>query len=177
VKNIKKTSLKISNLERNTEGIAMQIDSALTLLIHELGLTINLSDLKLDDEGGCAIRLDKKLVINLQCHAIEQELWFYADMGPPATSAQAYKDLLRSNLFWAATNGATFSLSGDDPHHTIITLPVYWPGLDGTALCERLETFVNTVEKWSQYVQEGDVSDEAQTTQPDPAMDALMSRA
>ena len=97
----------------------MLIDPALHQLINEFGQTMRLSDLKLDNDGGCAVRLDKKLVVNLQCREVERELWFYVDMGTPATGSKIYADLLRGNLFWSATFGATLSLSGDTPptHH------------------------------------------------------------
>jgi hypothetical protein len=155
----------------------MQIDTALNQLIDEFGQTMRLSDLKLDNAGGCAIRLDKKLVINLQCRESEHELWFYADMGAPVTGSKIYADLLRGNLFWSATFGATLSLSGDDPAHIIMTLPIAWQGMDGTELLKQLEIFVNAVEEWSQYISTGKPSDIDATESAASSINLMLSRA
>ena len=155
----------------------MLIDPALHQLINEFGQTMRLSDLKLDNDGGCAVRLDKKLVVNLQCREVERELWFYVDMGTPATGSKIYADLLRGNLFWSATFGATLSLSGDAPPHIIITLPISWYGMDGSTLLKQLEIFVNAVEEWSEYIANENVTSQDTTELDASDIDLLMSRA
>lgn len=130
----------------------MTIDPALTTLMAELGQRMGLGELALDGDGGCALRFDGRSVVNLQYRANEDALWLYADLGEPASGPEIYADLLRGNLFWRTTFGATLSLSGDVPPHVIMALPTAWRGLNGAQLAAKLETFLNTVEDWSELV-------------------------
>jgi hypothetical protein len=130
----------------------MTIDPTLVALIAELGQRMRLGDLALDGDGACALRFDGRSVINLQYRASEDALWLYADLGVPASGPELYADLLRGNLFWRATLGATLSLSGDEPPHVVLALPTAWRGLNGAQLAAKLETFLNTVEDWSELI-------------------------
>ncbi len=131
----------------------MTIDPALQALIGELGQQMGLGDLSLDEQGFCALRFDEKLVINLQYWADDEQLLLFADLGPSAIGVQLYSNLLRANLFWRATLGATLSLSEDDPPHVILALQQPWQPLDAAQLNASLERFVNTVEDWSEVVE------------------------
>ena len=133
----------------------MNIDPQLVVLVQELGAVMGLDKLALDAEGACAVRFDGRTVVNLQCHDALDSLWLFADLGPVSGGAEVYADLLRGNLFWRATLGATISLSGDEPPHVIMTLPVAWRGLNGEQLALRLETFVNTIDDWAELLQAG----------------------
>lgn len=133
----------------------MNIDPQLVVLVQELGAVMGFDNLALDAEGACAVRFDGRTVVNLQCHDELDSLWMFADLGPVSGSAEAYADLLRGNLFWRATLGATISLSGDEPSHVIMTLPVAWRRLNGEQLSLRLETFVNTIDDWAELLQAG----------------------
>jgi hypothetical protein len=133
-------------------SIAMTVDPALQTLIAELGGRMGLGSLALDGDGACALRFDGRSVVNMQYRPREDELWLYADLGLPASGEELYADLLRGNLFWRATFGATLSLSGDEPPHVVMALPLAWRGKTGAELAGRLETFINTVEDWSELV-------------------------
>lgn len=133
----------------------MNIDPQLQVLVQELGTVMGLDTLALDAEGACAVRFDGRTVVNLQCREESDSLWLFADLGPVSSSAELYADLLRGNLFWRATLGATISLTGDEPAHVIMTLPIAWRGLNGEQLALKLETFVNTLEDWSGLLQSG----------------------
>jgi hypothetical protein len=128
------------------------IDPALTTLMAELGQRMGLGELALDGDGACALRFDGRSVVNLQYRANEDALWLYTDLGVSASGPELYADLLRGNLFWRTTFGATLSLSGDEPPHVIMALPTAWRGLNGAQLAGKLETFLNTVEDWSELV-------------------------
>jgi hypothetical protein len=130
----------------------MTSDPALALLIDELGERMGLGELALDGDGGCALRFDGRSVVNMQYRANEEALWFYSDLGVPASGPAIYADLLHANLFWQMTFGATLSLSGDEPPHVILALTVAWRGLDGAQLAAKLETFLNTAEDWAELV-------------------------
>ena len=93
----------------------MGSDLALTLLIYEPGDRMGLGDLALDADGGCALRFDGRSIVNMQYRANDDSLRFYCDLGVPARGPAVHADLLRGNLFWRTTFGATLSLSGDEP--------------------------------------------------------------
>lgn len=155
----------------------MNIDPQLAVLVHELGNVMAFDDLALDGEGACAVRFDGRTVVNLQCLEAQDKLWLFADLGPVNGSAELYADLLRGNLFWRATLGATISLSGDEPPHAILTLPVDWRGLDGAQLAMRLETFVNTLEDWAELLEAGNAAALPQETSAASMEMLLRSRA
>jgi len=150
----------------------MSIDSKLIELVRELGHLMDFDDLALDANDACAVRFDGRTVVNLQCRKESDSLWLFSDLGPVSGSAKIYADLLRGNLFWRMTQGATISLSGDEPPHVIMTLPVAWRGLSGEQLSFNLETFVNTLEDWTELLKEGHVAD-MQPQSPDTSMAML----
>ncbi|MCF8161181.1 MAG: type III secretion system chaperone [Polaromonas sp.] len=133
----------------------MNMDPQLVELVRELGHVMAFDDLALDRDGACAVRFDGRTVVNLQGREDSDSLWLFADLGPVSGGVELYADLLRGNLFWRATLGATISLSGDEPAHVIMTLPVAWRGLRGEQLALKLETFVNTLEDWAGLLEEG----------------------
>ncbi len=150
----------------------MTDDPALTMLMAELGQRMGLGELALDGDGACALRFDGRSVVNLQRRPNEDALWFYADLGEPASGPALYGDLLRGNLFWRTTFGATLSLSGDEPPHVILALPVGWRGLNGAQLAGKLETFLHTAEDWAELVagRDGDAATDGGPPAGDPSL-------
>jgi hypothetical protein len=96
--------------------------------------------------------------------------------GVPASGPELYADLLRGNLFWRATLGATLSLSGDEPAHVILAQSIPWRGLNGIELTARLETFLNTVEDWEALMsdREGDAGGETSAAGHAPPEDPFL---
>ena len=127
-------------------------DATPQTLIEELGQQLGLGPLRLDDQGFCALRFDDTLLINIQYWADGEQLVLFADLGPPAGGVKLYPVLLKANLFWRTTLGATLSLSEDDPPHVIIALQQACQSLDAGQLSTLLERFVNTVEDWTEVV-------------------------
>ncbi len=142
----------------------MTVDPALTRTLNELGETMGLGSLTLDDDGSVALQFDDLPAVNLQYRQGEDLFWLYADLGVPAAGAAAYEDLLRGNLFWRATLGATFALSGGDPPSVVLSQPLPWRGATVASLANVLATFANTIEDWAQVLK-------AATTDTDAAAD------
>ena len=158
----------------------MTLDPGLALLIGELGQKMGLGHLALDAEGPCALRFDGRAIVNMQYRPDEDALWLYTDLGIPASGPELYADLLRGNLFWRATLGATLSLSGDEPPHVVLALSTPWHGLNGIELAAKLETFLNTVEDWEALIadREGDEGGDTMATgNAAPGDPLLMIRA
>jgi hypothetical protein len=130
----------------------MLVPAALAILIRELGEKMDLGNLSLDADGACAIKLDQRFLIHFQYRESQDQLWFYADIGVPIDGDAIYHDLLRGNLFWDATKGATISLSLDEPAHIIMTIALKWKAMDCLGLAKHLENFVNTVEDWTKFI-------------------------
>jgi hypothetical protein len=61
-----------------------------------------------------------------------------------------YARLLRGNMFWRETSGATISLTQDEPPHVAIAQPLLWRGQNAAMLAAALESFADTVERWMQ---------------------------
>ena len=133
----------------------MDLDPALRSLIADLGAQMGLGDLALDDHGSLALSFDDSLVVNLQALADDDLLLLYADLGPPAAGERIYPALLRGNLFWRATLGATLSLTGDEPPHVVLAQETRWRGQDLGAMVAFLERFLHTAEDWLEVVHDG----------------------
>lgn len=154
----------------------MNIDSALAGLIGRLAARIGLPGLTLDAQGACAIHIDDRFVVGLQCRD-DDELVMYADLGVPVQGPNVYPGLLRGNLFWRATLGATLSLTWDDPPHVVLALPLSWRIHDEDSLARQLETFMNAAEDWADAV-EGRSTAANTAAEPEPGMELLLkSRA
>ena len=133
----------------------MDLDPALRSLMTDLGAQMGLSDLALDDQGSLALRFDDSLVVNLQAVAEGDLLLFYADLGPPAAVEQIYPALLRGNLFWRTTLGATLSLTNDEPPYVVLAQETRWRGQDLGGIVAFLERFLHTAEDWLEVVRGG----------------------
>lgn len=128
----------------------MTPDPLLSQLLRELGQALGLGALQLNGDACCAFGLETGQVINLLYREAEDELWLFADLGTGQGDKALYAELLRANLFWSATQGATLGLSSDETPRIILTLPLRWRPLDGVQLTARLQGFVATVEDWAE---------------------------
>jgi hypothetical protein len=131
-------------------------DEALGNLVSELSRRLQLPGLSFDASGACAVRFDSRTNVTLHLDPADPEaLWMLADLGAPAPSLELYATLLRGNLLWQATLGATLSLAEDEPDHVILSRAISWRSMDCAQLWVRLETFVNTCEDWAKLIAEG----------------------
>lgn len=128
------------------------IDEDVCRLVRELGQRMDLPGLALDSEGLCGLQFDGRYDIGLRYDAGTYELWFFADLGAPVSGESSYVHLLRGNLFWHATSGATLSLTQDEPPNVVAAVAVKWRHHDAASLAAQLESFVDTVESWSRTV-------------------------
>ena len=141
------------------------IDPALRLLVADLGRHVELGELQLDENGACGLAVDGRFVVGLLCPADGEgdDLVLHANLGTPAAGPAAYATLLRGNLLWHATLGATLSLTHEEPPQVVMALPVPWRGLDAGGLAGRLEQFIDTADDWRELIDtpEDDVRAEA----------------
>ncbi len=135
----------------------MPVQSGMADAIRQLGHALGLGDAVLDANGACAMQFDERYIVTIQCDEAEDALCFHADLGD-LPRPQTCVDLLRANLFWQGTGGATLALSHDDPPRVILARSVAWRGAGTAALLEVLETFVNTVEEWTLTFEEQSIT-------------------
>lgn len=119
----------------------MSIDPTLATLIAELGGRMGLPRVSHSTPTSAARSASTGARWSTSSTVRWRHACGFADLGVPAAGPAAYEDLLRGNFFWRSTLGAALSLSGDQPPHAIIALPVAWRGLDGPRLATQLESF------------------------------------
>jgi len=132
--------------------MSVDINPRLKDLIRNFGAEIGIADLALDEDGFCSLTFDGKVTANLQLAQGGDTLVLFADLGP--ASAELYESLLRANFFWQATQGATLSVTGDEPR-AVIAVQLSWGVMTATALGERVRRFVDAAEDWADYVNGG----------------------
>ena len=114
-----------------------------------IGRTVGLGDLALDEDGYCALLIDKDSVVNIELDEIGQQVLLYSLIGQPAGDPRAtFEQLLRANYLGRGTGGAAFGLQPEGG--IVLSQWLAVPGLDLARLNAILERFVNQVEAWTQ---------------------------
>jgi hypothetical protein len=130
----------------------MIVEPTLQALMKDFGSEIGVGELILDEDGACALRIDDKLRVDFQYWPDREHLMIYVDLGVPEAGAEIYIELLRANLFWRMTFGATLSLSNDAPPHVVLAQTSDWRSLRASSLKEMVERFVNTAQDWKEMI-------------------------
>lgn len=127
----------------------MDIPDQLQEMFHALGEQMGMTHLQLDREGLLSLEVDRRLRLNFQYRELGNEVWMYADLGRVnASDGGIYERLLKANLFWTRTAGATFSLSEDQPPHVILARSLVYSEMDFSGFEAAVELFMNTMEYW-----------------------------
>lgn len=123
--------------------------NALSIMIQELGEHLGLPGLELDETAACYLAFDD-LLLCLQIDDKHEKMMSYAPVAdlPEADREELLLSLLKANLFWAETAGATLAVSQATNK---VVLQQSWPlaSLTSAALGSHLESFVNLAESWA----------------------------
>jgi hypothetical protein len=122
-------------------------------LLKELGKTLEVTSLALNEENHCLILFDDKIVLNFELNEEEGSLviYSYISVVPFAGKELILEILLEANFFWKISHGATFAI--DKQTQTLIlqqkfSLPLAHP--------ERFEDdlgiFVDVVDAWMKRI-------------------------
>jgi len=117
-------------------------------LMASFGLTIGIEGLCLDDQGYCCLQIDA-LDVHLQYDPAQDSLILFARLGPldEESLADGCVWMMKSNLFWAGTNGATLALQPDS-NQVFLQTRTSIRDMD-TARFERwMSDFVGSAERW-----------------------------
>ncbi len=135
-------------------------------LLSELGQSVGLPKLAPDDDNYCCLGFDDKIVVHLQYNEENDVVMLFCQIGiVDEDKAKAiYPRLLKANLFWQGTGGATIGLD-DETREVLMAYQISVDGMDYPKFQELLEGFVNTSELWIntlEAVQQGtEFTDEA----------------
>ena len=122
-------------------------------LLTQLGHSLRLDGLFLDEEDHCILLFDDKIILNVELDEERSQLVVYAYLGmvPIEHKEHIYELLLQSNFFWRKTKGATLAL--DKQTQTLVLLyPFELPLRHPKNFEDDLATFVETAEEWIQKV-------------------------
>lgn len=129
-------------------------------LLSELGHSVGLPELAPDEDNYCCLGFDDKIVLHIQYNKENDVLMLFSQIGTideDKTSA-IYPRLLKANLFWQGTGGATIGVD-DESREVLMSYQISMAFMDFHKFQELLEGFVNTVELWINTldaVQKGD---------------------
>lgn len=127
----------------------MDASARAQLLVDELGRTLGLEGLHLDEDASLTLELDGQLVVSLGVEDQGSLLLLASIQGTEGPKPQAFLEtMLESNFLWQGGRGATLAI---EPASGVITLEQRLP-LAGLAFPEfqaALEAFVNTLADWT----------------------------
>ena len=122
-------------------------------LLKELGETIGLPELSLDDKRYVCIVSDDGVVLNLDYFEDEDTLVMYTTVGeiPEDKRLELYEEMLKANFFWENTAGATLCL---DPEVNLALLManVTVADMDMPKLMQVLDHFTRLTWAWSDRI-------------------------
>lgn len=129
-------------------------------LLSELGQSVGLPELAPDEDNYCCLGFDDKIVLHIQYNKENEVLMLFSQIGTidEDKTKAIYPRLLKANLFWQGTGGATIGVD-DESREVLMSYQVPMSFMDFHKFQELLEGFVNTAELWINTldaVQKGD---------------------
>lgn len=120
-----------------------------TDLLKQLGESVGLPELAPDEDDYCCLGFDDKIVTHLQFNAENEILMLFVQLGTIDEALQntVYPKILKANLFWQGTGGATIGID-DETHEVLMCYQTPIRILDFQKFQELLEGFINTAELW-----------------------------
>lgn len=118
-------------------------------LLSELGQAVGLPDLAPDKDNYCCLGFDDKIITHLQYSDANEVLMLFAQLGVIDEDKvnDIYPRLLKANLFWQGTGGATIGVD-DETREVLISYQTSMQFMDFPKFQELLEGFINTAELW-----------------------------
>lgn len=118
-------------------------------LLSELGQAVGLADLAPDKDNYCCLGFDDKIITHLQYNEENEILMLFAQLGTidEDKTVALYPRLLKANLFWQGTGGATIGID-DETREVLMSYQTPMRFIDFPKFQELLEGFINTAELW-----------------------------
>jgi hypothetical protein len=118
-------------------------------LLQEIGKSLDLPGLVLDENDHCVLLFDDKVVLNMELDNDKELLIIYSYIGevPFEGRETIFEALLESNLFWKDTQGATIGIDRQT-QTVVLAFPIELPLKRKENFEERLALFVDITESW-----------------------------
>ena len=118
-------------------------------LLDTFGRLVGLDELPLDESGRLAIAVDDDLTVDIEFEDDRDTLLLSADLETLGSEPDAGRlaGMLRANLYFDATAGATLALEGVE-NRVVLQRAVAVQGSDGASLVGVFEHFVVVAEDW-----------------------------
>lgn len=133
------------------------------------GLTgSGVQSIKVNEEGGCALTFDDKIIVNMDYDGELDLLTLYCRLGTiaPDQAGTVYPLLLEANVLWAGTGGATLGVISDD-RSVVLAYQERAAAIDARRFEGLLSGLVDAAEFWTRLI-EGRSQDA-----PEPSADGL----
>lgn len=130
-------------------------------LIGDLGTNVGLPELAPDDDDYCCLGFDDKIIVHLQYNKDLEVMMMFCQVG---MVQEAYREfifprVLKANMFWQGTGGATLG-ADEDSGEILMSYQTNVQFMEYPKFQELLEGFINTAEMWIktiESVQKGEV--------------------
>jgi hypothetical protein len=135
------------------EGDGMDYATRLAELLHDLGQTIGLPDLRPDESGYVCLVMEEAHALQLQLNPHTGELTVFSSLGRLGSEHRATVNdhLLSANLFWQGTAGATIGVDPAD-HEVIIARQLLVDRLESQAFVAAIDDFAKLCDAWRSYL-------------------------
>jgi len=122
-------------------------------LVKDLGATLTVPDMELDERSHCVLLFDENIVLNMEYDAAGERmlLYVYLDELPRENAEPILREALAGNLFWHRTKGATLSLE-EGTGGIVLIYPHSLDDLDAAKFETVVENFVQTAENWKKRI-------------------------
>jgi hypothetical protein len=116
-------------------------------LLKQFGAITGVSNLATEDNGVCVLAFDGRMHLYLLVDHTTDHLLVWSTLGAlPADKAEAtLRTLMRTNLFWLGTQGATLGLMPDSDN-VVLAIPRPIGSVDGDGLRDLIELMVERAE-------------------------------
>ena len=133
----------------------MKTLDAVNEILQKFGSSISLSELALDKDCTCVLKLDDAKNVQLTYNEENEVLYFFSDVGvlPEKSLVRCCNCLLKANADWELTEGVTLSKNGNSD--TVLMgyrLPVI--NLTLEFFEKVLEHFIAKLDVWKDYLQQ-----------------------
>ncbi|WDP86403.1 MAG: type III secretion system chaperone [Desulfobacter sp.] len=124
-------------------------------LVIELGKTLTLPDMTLNEQNYAALLFDDNILLNMEYDAIQDRmmLYVYLDELPIEGSEFLLRKLLAANFFWYRTQGATLSLE-EETGGILISYAHQLNDLDSGKFEDICNNFVQKASEWKNKISE-----------------------
>ena len=132
----------------------MVAEEKVNQILEEFGKSINLENIRLNDDKTCVLCVDEDKNIQVAYNEVNEALDFFASVGQvPESEKRCCNYLLKSNSEWALTKGAALA-KGNGSSEVILEYRLPLLNLTKELFESTFEQFIGLVTVWEAYLRE-----------------------